>query len=243
MRNASVINGSSHLLTLSLHSSHSPLPYFLSSFGYLLLSSLFPSPSIFVTLISLLRLLESCVLWSRGHAMPAPAPRPEFVVWHLCGSGVESEAEPASRPLISRRKTLNTYWDFDLTQENIHNVSGVLKTFLRETESPILPFELMETVIPLFEGCGATEYGLNCLEELIQGIPRPNRCILKRVIGFGAMVAANQKVNRMSIRNVALVLGPSLVRRQIYMSKKVGVPPTFWAPFRARCTRGKSACR
>ena len=139
--------------------------------------------------------------------------------------------------MLSCRKTLNTYWDFDLTQENIHNVSGVLKTFLREADPPILPLELMETVIPLFEGGGATEYGLSCLEELIQGLPRPNRSILKRVLGFGALVAANHKVNRMNIRNVALVLGPSLVRRRIDVIKKVGVLPT------CHCVLAQSAPR
>lgn len=108
---------------------------------------------------------------------------------------------------------LDTFWDFDLRNENIHTVSGLLKSFLRDMDVPVIPLEVVEPLWPVLDGDEATHDQLSVLEEVISRLPRASRCILKRVIGFGSIVADNEGTNRMSVKNIALVLGPSLVRR------------------------------
>lgn len=119
---------------------------------------------------------------------------------------------------VQRIKTitgmLNIYWDLDLSLENIHNVSGVLKMFLREMKEPILPLELFEGIANLLDvESEGRQHVLYTVSTLIATIPECSRRTLRRVVNFAALVSANSEENRMTMRNVALVLGPSVIRR------------------------------
>lgn len=69
----------------------------------------------------------------------------------------------------------------DLSSEDIHNVTGLLKLWLRELPEPVIPFDMYPAFIAttLLADYEERMYGLR---NLIWSLPRPNFTLLRRLV-------------------------------------------------------------
>jgi len=91
-----------------------------------------------------------------------------------------------------------------------HTVAGLLKLFLRELPEPLLTRALYE----LFVSAGATDDERDRLANmrlLALGLPRENRAVLRVLLRFLRRVADKAEQNKMSVENLAIVFGPTLL--------------------------------
>nr|XP_012149325.1 PREDICTED: rho GTPase-activating protein 28-like isoform X2 [Megachile rotundata] len=90
-----------------------------------------------------------------------------------------------------------------------HDLSAVLKKLLRDLPQPLLTVELIDA---FYQSHGMKDrrelsYSLNLLVLLL---PTEHRCTLKALVNFLRLVVENQRSNKMSIHNVAMIVAPSL---------------------------------
>mmetsp|Transcript_15296 Transcript_15296/g.22889 ORF Transcript_15296/g.22889 Transcript_15296/m.22889 type:complete len:440 (-) Transcript_15296:51-1370(-) len=102
--------------------------------------------------------------------------------------------------------------DFD--QYPVHDVSSLLKIFYRELPEPIIPFESYEGVVAAARDTDQDDTDqLVCkLKELVSTLPKVNCDFLAELFSFMNDVAANSAVNKMSLRNLVIVMAPNLLR-------------------------------
>ncbi|XP_048860371.1 rho GTPase-activating protein 45-like isoform X2 [Brienomyrus brachyistius] len=116
-----------------------------------------------------------------------------------------------------------------------HDVSNVLKLYLRQLPEPIMPFQLYSRLMGLAKeslqaeapdreepGKGLAELGsetdsdilllVDKLRDLVKELPRPNLAILRYIVSHLRRVAALEEHNKMSPSNLGIVFGPTLMR-------------------------------
>lgn len=98
---------------------------------------------------------------------------------------------------------------------NPHAIASTIKLFLRELDKPLFPSNLYQTCLRL--GLKAKEDpDLDSKEqrfdEMYSQVPSVNRATIEYVIRFIAEVAKHEKVNRMGVRNLAIIFAPSMLR-------------------------------
>eukprot|EP01127_Copromyxa_protea_P015900 TRINITY_DN4643_c1_g1_i3.p1 TRINITY_DN4643_c1_g1~~TRINITY_DN4643_c1_g1_i3.p1 ORF type:complete len:1190 (+),score=253.10 TRINITY_DN4643_c1_g1_i3:3-3572(+) len=91
-----------------------------------------------------------------------------------------------------------------------HMITGLIKLFLRELPEPLLTFALFQD----FVGTIAEEPNLPLLKATIQRLPAPNRILLHRLMKLFTAVLAKKEENLMTVNNLAIVLGPSILFEQ-----------------------------
>ena len=87
-----------------------------------------------------------------------------------------------------------------------HDVAGILKLWLRELPEPLLTFALYSRFIELTDG------DVDGLRALLDLVPAINMRVLRRLMQFLVLVLQNESVNKMGAKNVAIVVGPTLLR-------------------------------
>uniref|UniRef100_A0A182P5X2 Rho-GAP domain-containing protein n=1 Tax=Anopheles epiroticus TaxID=199890 RepID=A0A182P5X2_9DIPT len=95
-----------------------------------------------------------------------------------------------------------------IKQAGVHELSALLKRWLRELPQPLLANDLVHlfyqtNVLPPHEQCKA-------LTILCQLLPEENRNTLRELLNFCCLVVEQQNVNKMTQQNVARILAPSL---------------------------------
>ncbi|GFG28968.1 hypothetical protein Cfor_03344, partial [Coptotermes formosanus] len=113
----------------------------------------------------------------------------------------ELEAIFYSRPLEEVDKLLQ--------QATCHDVSAVLKRFLRDLPQPLLSIEYIDMFYQThaLPDKATRAHALNLLVLLL---PVEYRSTLRAVFRFLRRVVQNQKYNKMSLHNVAMIIAPSL---------------------------------
>jgi hypothetical protein len=95
-----------------------------------------------------------------------------------------------------------------------HAPAMILKRWLRELKTPIIPSDYYlycETLgKDILDGKDSIE--LPVIRSVFKKLPRTNRLILGEVIDLSLKIAAQEPFNRMSLSNLALLLGPCLLR-------------------------------
>ncbi|PRP88153.1 rho GTPase-activating protein 24-like [Planoprotostelium fungivorum] len=92
-----------------------------------------------------------------------------------------------------------------------HVVAGLLKLYLRELPEPLITYELYDAFLTVTD---REDEGTEELTELVQKLPLENQLVLKYLCGFLARVVQFSGVNKMTLSNLAIVFGPSLLRRK-----------------------------
>ncbi|EGG07964.1 uncharacterized protein MELLADRAFT_116159 [Melampsora larici-populina 98AG31] len=94
--------------------------------------------------------------------------------------------------------------------KDVHNLSGLLKLFLREIPGGVIPFDRYDTFLAVsgIEESLKTEQ----LHAHVKELPKPNRILLLRLVRHFEKVVANAETNSMLAHNVAIVFAPSLFR-------------------------------
>jgi len=101
--------------------------------------------------------------------------------------------------------------DFTKSATSPHNVTGLVKLFLREMPEPLLTFELYEEFLDVV-GIENQLQKLEKLSSVIGLLPSAAKSILKLLLPFFAQVLQHTKQNKMSLQNLSIVFGPSFLR-------------------------------
>lgn len=94
--------------------------------------------------------------------------------------------------------------------QDINDISGVLKLFFRELPEPVLTHELYHGFIDAAKIENARLRHIR-LHERINELPDPNYATCKYLLGHLDKVRQHESTNSMSISNLAIVFGPTLL--------------------------------
>uniref|UniRef100_A0A9J7ZP68 Minor histocompatibility protein HA-1 n=1 Tax=Cyprinus carpio carpio TaxID=630221 RepID=A0A9J7ZP68_CYPCA len=125
----------------------------------------------------------------------------------------------------------------ELSQSSPHDISNVLKLYLRQLPEPIMPFRLYNSLMGLAKeslavmGPEGAETGkgpdlvdlgpetdpellalVDRLKNLLKELPRPNTATLRYIARHLRRIAELEDDNKMSPSNLGIVFGPSLMR-------------------------------
>mmetsp|Transcript_4015 Transcript_4015/g.5632 ORF Transcript_4015/g.5632 Transcript_4015/m.5632 type:complete len:914 (+) Transcript_4015:31-2772(+) len=96
---------------------------------------------------------------------------------------------------------------------DMHVLAGLLKLYLREMPDPVLTFELYPAFIAANDITDISAK-LECLKNLIQSLPLTYLAILNRLADLLLNIAKNSSLNKMTPSNLAIVIGPNILRAQ-----------------------------
>ncbi|CAL8248297.1 unnamed protein product [Merluccius merluccius] len=98
---------------------------------------------------------------------------------------------------------------------DVHTVASLLKLYLRELPEPVIPWSQYQDFLNCTYMLNTSATGLEKLETQIALIPRINCNLLGYICRFLFEVQLNSKVNKMSVENLATVMGINLLKPQI----------------------------
>ncbi|XP_064417678.1 rho GTPase-activating protein 10 isoform X2 [Latimeria chalumnae] len=115
--------------------------------------------------------------------------------------------------LLMDAKTCNEV-DLDSSAEwEIKTITSAMKQYLRSLPEPLMTYELHgEFIVPA--KCGSPESRANAIHFLVHKLPEKNREMLDLLIKHLANVSDNSKWNLMTVANLGVVFGPTLMRPQ-----------------------------
>ncbi|KAL6045562.1 Unconventional myosin-IXb [Balamuthia mandrillaris] len=106
--------------------------------------------------------------------------------------------------------------DVDLGKYDPHCIAGVLTLYIRELPEPLMTYDLYDefkrSQINLSDESETSEETLQALKSLLQRMPYPNLCVLKRIMAMCLTVSHHSSINDMTIKNLAIVWTPNLFR-------------------------------
>uniref|UniRef100_A0A8C1S591 Rho GTPase activating protein 27 n=1 Tax=Cyprinus carpio TaxID=7962 RepID=A0A8C1S591_CYPCA len=102
--------------------------------------------------------------------------------------------------------------DLDLEEGNwdIHVITGALKLFFRELQEPLFPYSLFNDFIS-----GISKIPKSHMRSLVRSLPPPNRDTMEALFSHLRKVIQHGDENRMSVQNVAIVFGPTLLKPEV----------------------------
>ncbi|XP_021238408.1 GEM-interacting protein isoform X2 [Numida meleagris] len=111
----------------------------------------------------------------------------------------------------------------ELSEHSPHDITGVLKHFLKELSGPILLYQLYDDIIALAKELQkAGEEKVDCtsfpsdpiqsMKDLLSKLPGSNYNTLRHLIAHLYRVAEKYEENKMSPNNLGIVFGPTLIR-------------------------------
>ncbi|XP_063051004.1 rho GTPase-activating protein 25 isoform X2 [Engraulis encrasicolus] len=99
---------------------------------------------------------------------------------------------------------------------DVHTVGSLLKLYLRELPEPVVPWSQYQDFLDCSGQVDAsTALGKECLEKQIALLPRTNYNLLSYICRFLHEVGENSKVNKMSVENLATVIGVNVFKPQM----------------------------
>lgn len=119
-------------------------------------------------------------------------------------SGVTSKIKELMRKM-------NESADIDYEAYNVHVLTNVLKTFLRDLPEPLLTFDRYDDFLRAADLSDDTDR-VQTLMSLIKKLPPAHHALLERIVFHLARVAQREDVNRMSASSLAIVFAPCVLR-------------------------------
>ncbi|KAJ8264611.1 hypothetical protein GJAV_G00151270 [Gymnothorax javanicus] len=95
--------------------------------------------------------------------------------------------------------------------EDIHVITGALKLFFRELPEPLFPFSHFNSFLAAIKIPEKT-MKVTQMRKLVASLPQPNHDTMELLFRHLRKVIACGECNRMSVQNVAIVFGPTLLR-------------------------------
>ncbi|XP_069834766.1 rho GTPase-activating protein 10 [Dendropsophus ebraccatus] len=118
--------------------------------------------------------------------------------------------------LLSLLMDVKTGGDIDLSaagEWEVKTITSALKLYLRSLPEPLMTYELHEQFINPAKS-GSPESRVNAIHFLVYKLPEKNQEMLQLLIQHLANVSANAKKNLMTVANLGVVFGPTLMRPQ-----------------------------
>lgn len=102
-------------------------------------------------------------------------------------------------------------------------ITGALKLFFRELPEPLFPFSHFRQFLAAIKlQDPATRF--RCVRDLVRSLPAPNHDTLRVLFQHLCRVIEHGERNRMSVQNVAIVFGPTLLRPE---TEEASMPMTM----------------
>lgn len=101
--------------------------------------------------------------------------------------------------------------EIDYEHFNVHVLTNVLKTFLREMPEPLLTFDRYDDFLRAADLSDDNDR-VQTLLSLIKKLPPTHHALLERIIFHLALVAQREQYNRMSASSLAIVFAPCVLR-------------------------------
>ncbi|GFY40809.1 rho GTPase-activating protein 44 [Trichonephila inaurata madagascariensis] len=140
--------------------------------------------------------IETCICWLLESAME------EEGLFRIGGSMIK----------IKKMKSAFDAGFHHLIEEerDPHNVAGVLKLYLRSLPEPLLTYQLYDQWM---EAAMEPDHDtrLRSLWSVVNSLPETHLRNLRYLIKFLAKLCQNSDINKMSVQNVAIVIGPNLI--------------------------------
>ncbi|XP_071757976.2 rho GTPase-activating protein 27 [Centroberyx gerrardi] len=98
--------------------------------------------------------------------------------------------------------------------EDIHVITGALKLFFRELPEPLFPYSHFNSFIAAIR---SVDYNakVSYMRDLVNSLPPPNHDTMELLFGHLRKVIGYGDDNRMTVQNVAIVFGPTLLRPEM----------------------------
>lgn len=125
--------------------------------------------------------------------------------------GVSSKVQKLLSLMIDEKSCevdLSTSEDWD-----VKTITSTLKLYLRSLPEPLMTYGLYKEFISLAKG-GSPESRIQAVHCLVHKLPERNREVLGLLMKHLANVAAHSKQNLMTVANLGVVFGPTLMRPQ-----------------------------
>eukprot|EP01100_Stratorugosa_tubuloviscum_P015906 TRINITY_DN966_c3_g1_i2.p1 TRINITY_DN966_c3_g1~~TRINITY_DN966_c3_g1_i2.p1 ORF type:complete len:798 (+),score=290.57 TRINITY_DN966_c3_g1_i2:71-2464(+) len=121
---------------------------------------------------------------------------------------------------------------FEITDLDVNIIASVLKSYLREQPTPLIPFENFNEFVDAVASVQDEPTQLSNLMNCIDKLPEENKMILKRLLQLLSKVVQLSHINKMTSDNIGVVFGPSLMRsEQIDLASlsKANFPTTIFS--------------
>lgn len=119
-------------------------------------------------------------------------------------SGVSSKIKELQRKM-------NELGEIDYDSYNVHVLTNVLKTFLRDLPEPLLTFDRYDDFLRAADLSDESDR-VQTLLSLIKKLPPAHHALLERIVFHLARVAQREEYNRMSASSLAIVFSPCVLR-------------------------------
>ena len=120
-------------------------------------------------------------------------------LYRLSGSSVNVKALKAAA-LAGEVHTFDHVLD-------VHELTGTVKMILREMNPPLLTFSLYDRILLAARSKNSSKW-----VGLLAALPRTNWKILSSIIQHLKRVCGHEQLNRMSVENLSIVFGPTMIR-------------------------------
>lgn len=101
--------------------------------------------------------------------------------------------------------------EIDYESYNVHVLTNVLKTFLRDLPEPLLTFDRYDDFLRAADLSDESDR-VQTLLSLIKKLPPAHHALLERIVFHLARVAQREEYNRMSASSLAIVFAPCVLR-------------------------------
>ncbi|XP_058824121.1 unconventional myosin-IXb-like isoform X2 [Topomyia yanbarensis] len=128
-------------------------------------------------------------------------------------SGVSSKIKELK---VKMDRGMGSSDEMDYESYNVHVLTNVLKSFLREMPEPLLTFDRYDDFLRAADLSDGNDR-VQTLLSLIKKIPPSHHCLLERLIFHLALVAKLEQYNRMSASSLAIVFAPCVLRTNRYV--------------------------
>ncbi|XP_033111137.1 arf-GAP with Rho-GAP domain, ANK repeat and PH domain-containing protein 1-like isoform X2 [Anneissia japonica] len=122
-------------------------------------------------------------------------------------AGVKSKANQILQNLYYNARDVRLTLDEDYM---IHDVTSALKQYFRELDDPLLTSDLYQRWVRC-SACPDNARKIREYSDLVKGLPEVNKCTLKELINHLRDVSDNKDENKMEVKNLAAVFGPTLM--------------------------------
>ncbi|KAI8900878.1 Rho GTPase activation protein [Globomyces pollinis-pini] len=113
------------------------------------------------------------------------------------------------------RTQINQNNDQDIYEPStdVNVIAALLKLFFREVQEPVIPFSMYDRYIDCMK---IEDYNNRLIElkNLVQQLPKVHYDVLEYLLTHLVKVCSLSSVNKMEPQNIAIVFGPSLIRKE-----------------------------
>jgi len=140
--------------------------------------------------------IQQCVTYLRAHGLETEG------IFRRCAS---------VRVLRQVQQAFNEGQPVDFAAlGDVHIPAAILKSFLRQLPEPILTYDFYDHIIHV-QSLPSSEKVSEMRRILTEELPADNYYVLKYVIHFLTEVVSRCEVNKMDVKNIAIVFGPNLL--------------------------------